>query len=208
MVLMVKKVGLLLAGFLMLFVFASQVEANEGVVVLRPEAGYEGECYAASVFIDGSYKVLATCRNLPTALGAENNRLLLWREDDTGKMARVGELTRGKLQASVNSKFVRLFVTSEAEGSPKLPEGPILAQGNLTAINFDEKVVGQPSLTLAPTGVAPTKTAGQVVDVDDTGEGSRIGNIFSGIAKAVGLGFVLLLVVVGVLGFLARRKGL
>jgi hypothetical protein len=209
---MKKIMRVLVLGFLFLS-FGSPVFANEGTVTLRPEMGYKGECFVASVFIDSYYKVLATCRDLPTALGPENNRLFLWRQTEEGKMMRVGELSRGKLSATVNDRFNHLIVTSESSSSSRNPEGPILAQGDLTPINFSvatTNIVVQTTPTPSKTVSATTQDSVVTTDAETTvaESGSKIGAIFSGVAKAVGLGFVLLLVVVGVLGFFARRKGL
>lgn len=207
-----KKITLVLVSAFLFLSFSSAVFANEGTVTLKPEAGYNGECFVASIFMDGYYKVLATCRDLPTALGPENNQLFLWRRTEEGKMVRVGELSRGKLSATVNDKFTHLIVTSEANSSSRDPEGPVLAQGDLSPINFsvDSSVVVQ--VTPTPSKTVSVGNQGVVTVADDepavADSGSKIGSVFAGIAKVVGLGFVLLLIVVGVLGFFARRKGL
>jgi len=216
---MIKKIllGIWLI-ILMGFVKVGSVNANEGTAVLSAQPGYNGECFVASVFIDSGYSLLATCRNLPTALGPESNRLILWREfeDKNGNLAyaQVGELRRGKLSASIQDKFVKLFVTSEGRGSGQVPEGPVLVKGLIRPISFDAE--NATVMVISPT-INPLTTSSISPVADNEGvqvgsdqlkaNGNKLVGILKGVAKVIGFGFLLLLVIVGVLGFMARRRG-
>lgn len=188
------------------------VSANEGTVNLRAEAGQAGSCFAVSVFIDGSYKILMSCRDLPMALTAEQNQYIVWKEA-AGKQTRVGNLNNGKMSSVVSAKFDRLFITAEGNNYVGNPTGPVVVSGNVTPINFNGAT--EPSRqTVSPTfGATATPTLvpgkGTVTPTPVTVGGvNRLGAALAGIGKAILLGFVVLLVIVGVLGFLARRRGL
>ena len=193
---------------LVLMVFPKAVRASEGITDLRG-SGTSGACFASSIFIDGNYKVMVTCRDLKTALSPERNRYVLWIEDEAGGQRRMGEIVAGKFFGQVDQKFVKLFVTVERDSYVNKPSEDVLLTGNVRDIDFG------PGMAPATAVVTPTPTpvrgsAPRVVEQNEditpakSGLTSALGTIF----KIVLLGFGALLIVVGVSSFMSRRRSL
>lgn len=204
--------SVILSGVVGAFVLASPAKANEGVVNLR-SAGGNGACYASSVFIDGNYKILATCRDLKTALTPEKNRYVAWVEDENGKQKSLGEIQNGKLSTITGDKFIKMFVTAETDGYGNKPSEDVLLTGGVQAIDFGPGVVSAPIITPTPTPakvtVTTVKNNGTAVTTDETATSqSGIGSAIGTILKIALLGFGVLLLVVGVFSFLSRRRSL
>lgn len=194
---------------------AKSLFANEGVVNLRGNGA--GSCFAASVYVDGNYRIVMTCRDLRIALSAEKNRYVAWIEGEEGKQKRIGEVEKGKLSTISDMKFVKLFITSEEDSYGNKPSIDVMVSGIIEPIDFGKSVV-------APAIISPTPTQEKEVNVtktkvtatpkatvtstststSSTGLGSALSTIFK-----IGLfGFGLLLVIVGVFSFLQRRRSL
>lgn len=203
-----KKVLLPLLVLGVFLVWPKIALANEGTVRLAPVEGQSGSCYAASVFVDSSYRVLMTCRDLKIAADPENNKYVVWAESaTTGRRRRLGEIINGKLQSSIDDKFERLFITLERDSYVTKPAGAEMASGLVEAIDFG---AGTP-LSGAPKAAvtaAPTQAATQPSVTTTTEQPSRLVSVVAGIGKAILFGFVLLLIIVGVMSYLARRKSL
>jgi hypothetical protein len=189
---------------------AKPVSANEGVVNLRG-AGTGASCYAASVFVEGAYKILATCRELKIALTPESNRYVAWSEDVDGKQRRLGEVVNGKLSTLTDTKFVRMFVTAETDGYGDKPSTDILLTGFVEPIDFGKGIVSAPIITPTPT---PTKVGATIspakntTNTDAAPSQSGLGSALSTVLKIALLGFGVLLLIVGVFSFLSRRRSL
>ena len=175
-------------------------------------AGVSGACFAASVFVDGTYRVLTTCRDLKTALSPEQNRYVVWLNDETGKTRRLGEIVNGKLVANTSTKFTALFVTAETDGYGNKPSDSILLSGPVQAINFvtGEMKPGE-NIIVAPTPtpknnvkVTPTVTAVDSTETPNKGIGGALSTVF----KIALFGFGALLLIVGVFSFISRKRAL
>lgn len=210
-----KKIFLGLFAFLTFFllVFPKNINANEGIVLMRG-AGVSGSCFAASVYVDGTYRVLATCRDLKIALSPEQNRYIAWIVGEDGKVRRLGEIDNGKLSTSINIKFTELFVTVESDDYGNKPSENVLLSGVVQPINFvsgeaDTKV----TVTIAPTPT-PTKTNAKITPVtvkDDVvvkTPSQGIGGALSTVLKIALFGFGALLLIVGVFSFISRKRAL
>ncbi len=208
---MTKLLGFALLVGVILF-GPKQIMANEGIVNMRG-AGV-GSCFAASVYIDGSYKILMTCRELRIALSPEKNRYVAWVEGEDAKQKRLGEIVNGKLSTITDIKFVKLFVTSEEDSYGNKPLGDVLLTGGIEPIDFGKGVIATPIVTPTPTISQATKTttpkvtATPKVTGTTTNSTSGLGSALSTIFKIALFGFGLLLVVVGVFSFLQRRRSL
>lgn len=212
-----KKIvlGLSTVVLLGLFVFPKVSMANEGIVFMGG-ARVSGACFAASVFVDGTYRVLATCRDLKTALSSEQNRYVVWLNDETGKTRRLGEIVNGKLVANTSTKFTDLFVTAETDGYGNKPSDSILLSGPVQAINFvtGEMKPGE-NIIVAPTPtpknnvkVTPTTVGETKVTVETKTPSGGIGGALSTVLKIALFGFGALLLIVGVFSFISRKRAL
>lgn len=214
-----KKMILVL--FLGLFVFVKSSWANEGVVNLR--GNNRTACFASSIFIDGSYRVMMTCRELVTAISAEQNRYIVWYEDVSGKVKNVGEVANGKMSSIIYPRFVRLFVTTEENDYPLKPSANVIMSGLVQPIDFGggsglvlttitPTTEITPTVTSTPTKVVtPTPTArvtAVITPKTTSTTQSGLGTALSTIFKVALFGFGLLLVIVGVFSFLQRRRSL
>lgn len=192
---------------------AKPVMANEGTVLMRG-AGVSGACFATSVFVDGTYKVLATCRDLKTALSPEQNRYVVWLTGENGKSRRLGEIVNGKLSTATDIKFTEMYVTAETDGYGNKPSETILLSGPVQQINFESNVVNAgANVTVAPTPtpkkdvkVTPTTIKG-TESVEKT-PSQGIGGALSTVLKIALFGFGALLLIVGVFSFISRKRAL
>lgn len=169
--------------------------------------GVSGACFATSVYHDRYYKVLATCRDLKTALTPEKNVYVMWATLEDGGNRRLGEVRGGKLYAAVDSKFVGLNLTVESEPSPWKSSGDIVLVGSLKPIDFGAGVSVE-TVTVTPTpSVAVTSTTAKT-QVGTQASSSSLGSVLGTVFKVVLLAFGILLVVVGVFSFLSKRRSL
>lgn len=200
--------GVLAASVLAAFSLAKPVSANEGVTMLKG-SGTSGACFVSSVFHEGMYKMLGTCRDLKMALSPEKNRYVIWAINDKGETRRLGEIVNGKLFTAIDQKFIKLQVTVESDSNPQKPSEDVLLTGDVMPIDFGAGVSPERAIA-TPT---PTQSRQQVIITDDSTEavpskpsslGAAVGTIF----KIVLLGFGVLLLIVGVFSFLSRRRSL
>ena len=190
---------------------AKPAVANEGVVFMGG-AGVSGACFATSVFVDGTYRVLATCRDLKMALAPEQNRYVVWLTDESGKTRRLGEIVNGKLSTATDVKFTELFMTAEADGYGNKPSDAVLLSGPVQAINFvtgemkpGENIIVAPTPTLKNNAkVTPAVTVADGTETPNKG----IGGALSTVLKIALFGFGALLLIVGVFSFISRKRAL
>ncbi len=193
----------------LLLATAKVVSANEGVVRLAGKTDSDGRCFGTSIYIDGNYKLLMTCRGLQMALDPVLNKYVVWANVGETKQ-RLGEIINGKLSAVINDKFDSVFVTLEADGYPTKPSINMVLNGTVEPIDFGK---GTFNSSLAP---AATVTTAAATKIDDRGavvptttpQGTNLTGVVVAIGKAILFGFIILLVIVGVMSFLARRKNL
>ena len=202
--------GMVASAVLGGLVMATPVMANEGTVMLKG-AGVSGACFVTSVFVDGTYRILATCRDLVVALSPEQNHYVVWEtQQDSGKVRRLGEIENGKLSTATDVKFTDLFVTAESDPYAIKPSADILLTGTVQPIDFGpgvSKVTAAPTPTQKITATAtPTETADGTVVQQTPSQG--IGGALSTVLKIALFGFGALLLVVGVFSFISRKRSL
>lgn len=200
--------GLVTVMMLLVVLFVPKTaSANEGILNLRSVGESKGACYAASVFVDGTYKVLMTCRDLKIALTSEKNIYVAWVEDELGKQKRLGEIVNGKLSTLTDIKYTRIFVTAETSGYGNKPSTDVVLTGFVEPINFGPGIVSAPIITPTP---APSRiiTPASGGTATEQPSNSGLGSALSTILKIALLGFGILLLVVGVFSFLSRRRSL
>ena len=204
---MKKFVFSALLGLVMLLTMVKVTRANEGVIQLAGKMDSDGRCFAASVYVDGNYKLLMTCRGLSMALDPVLNKYIVWANVGEKKQ-RLGEIVNGKLSAVIGEKFDSLFVTLESDAYSNKPSINMVLNGKIEAIDFGKGVFNS--------SLAPTATITQAVKLDDKGvvivpttaPARNLTGAVVAIGKAILFGFIILLIIVGVMSFLARRKNL
>ena len=206
-----KRLILGILGVIFAFLVVSKpAYANEGVLNLRGIGA--GRCYGVSVYIDGTYKMLLTCRELITALSPEKNRYVAWVEGEDGKQKRLGEIVNGKLSTITDIKFTKVFVTSENDGYGNKPLGDMILTATIEPIDFGKVIPTPAIITPTPTQANSKVTSKTTVTPKPTASSepstSGLGSALSTIFKIALFGFGLLLVVVGVFSFLQRRRSL
>ncbi len=188
--------------------------ANEGVLNLRGIGG--ASCFAASVYVDGAYRILMTCRELKSALAPEKNRFVAWVEaEEDAKQKRLGEIVNGKMSVVTDVKFSRIFVTLEVDGYGNEPSSDVLLVGSVAPIDFGTAISAPVTISLTPTPTdevktTPTKKTStpKPTKASDDGDTSGLGSALSVVFKIALFGFGLLLLIVGVFSFLQRRRSL
>lgn len=199
--------GALAATTLAAFSLAKPVSANEGVAMLKGN-GTAGACFVASVFHEGQYKILATCRDLKIALSPEKNKYVLWSITEKGDVRRLGEIVSGKMFSAIDEKFVKMEVTVESDGNPGKPSDDVLLTGDVMPIDFGAGVAPEKAITTpTPTQVKNTDVVDQTTEAIPS-KPSSLGNAVGTVFKIVLLGFGILLLIVGVFSFLSRRRSL
>ena len=205
--------GFLSAVVLGGLVSTASVWANEGTVLMKGD-GVSGACFATSVYVDGTYRVLATCRDLKSALSPEQNRYVVWLTQEDGKPRRLGEIENGKLATATDVKFTDLFVTAESDSYGNKPSENVLLSGKIQPINFGSGVANT-EITSTPTPTPkknvtaePTETAGEEAVVEEKAASKGIAGALSTVLKIALFGFGTLILVVGVFSFISRKRSL
>lgn len=198
--------GILLVAALMTFVVRTAL-ANEGIIRLAGRTDADGRCFAVSIFLDGNYKLLLTCRGLQMALDPVLNKYVVWANVGETKQ-RLGEVVNGKLSGVIGDKFDSLFVTLESDAYPSKPSINMILNGKIEPIDFGKAVFN--------TSLAPTVTVAPATKIDERGAivptvapaAKNLTGAVVAVGKAILFGFIILLIIVGVMSFLARRKNL
>ncbi len=203
-----KKFGLsALLGLFLFLAVARMVSANEGTFRLAGKTDADGRCFGTSIFVDGNYKLLMSCRGLQMALDPVLNKYVVWASVGTARQ-RLGEIVSGKLAATVNDKFDSLFVTLESDAYPTKPSINTVLNGNVESIDFGKGTLNT-KVTAQPTVAAVTQIDDRGAVVPIVAPAARnLTSVVVGIGKAILFGFIILLIIVGVMSFLARRKNL
>ncbi|MBI2325805.1 hypothetical protein HYU91_00240 [Candidatus Collierbacteria bacterium] len=194
-------------GLVLLLTTAKVAGANEGVIQLAGKTDADGRCFAVSIYVDGNYKLLMTCRGLSMALDPVLNKYIVWANVGENKQ-RLGEIVNGKLSAVIGEKFDSLFVTLESDAYSNKPSINMVLNGKVEQIDFGKGVFNS--------SLAPTAMITQAVKLDDKGVAivptsaptKNLTGAVVAIGKAILFGFIILLIIVGVMSFLARRKNL
>lgn len=194
-----------LLALIMFLAVARVVRANEGVIQLAGKTDADGRCFAASIYVDGNYKLLMTCRGLSMALDPVLNKYIVW-ANVAEKKQRLGEIVNGKLSAVIGEKFDSLFVTLESDAYSNKPSINMVLNGKVEPIDFGKGVFNS---SLAPTPTA-AQSGGQATStiVATPAPTKNLTGAVVAIGKAILFGFIILLIIVGVMSFLARRKNL
>ncbi len=190
------------------FFFKGSALANEGVLNLR---GSGASCYAASVYVDGAYRILMTCRELKIALTPERTKYVAWVVGEDDKQKRLGEIVNGKMSVMTDVKIKQIFITSEDDSYGNKPTGEVLLSAGVEPIDFGKGVIlttPTPTPTQVPVTTTPKATATPKATTSTTGSSSGLGSALSTVFKIALFGFGLLLVIVGVFSFLQRRRSL
>lgn len=193
---------------------SSTAWANEGTALMKG-SGVSGSCFVASVYVDGTYRVLVTCRDLKSAISPEQNRYVVWISQEDGKPRKLGEIENGKLATATDVKFNDLFLTAESDGYGYKPSENILLTGKIQAINFGAGVANtEISSTPTPTPKKnivinqPTQAVDEEVVVEDKTANKGITGALSTVLKIALFGFGALILVVGVFSFISRKRSL
>jgi len=198
------KVNILVLGIFLAMV--GSVRAMEGTAVLSSNEDQTGSCFTASVFYEGRYRVLLTCRGLKSALDPVRNKYVVWAKNGEN-LKRMGEVVNGKMRTSMDQEFKELVITAERDSYINKPSGEILLKGTMESIKFDG--------TKAIEEITPVveEQVEEIEEIDDRGAvipevkgESSVGGAFKVLGKALLTGFAVLIVVVGVLSYFSRRK--
>lgn len=197
-----------LFGVFVFLAAAKVAMANEGIIRLAGRTDADGRCFATSVFVDGNYKLLMTCRGLSMALDPVLNKYVVWANVGEIKQ-RLGEIVNGKLSAVIGDKFDSLFVTLESDGYPTKPSINMVLNGKIEPIDFGKGVFNSSLAPAATITQAATKIDERGAIVPTVApQAKNLTSAVVAIGKAILFGFIILLIIVGVMSFLARRKNL
>lgn len=192
----------------------SQVKANEGEFVLKTSEESQAVCKGTSVFVDGRYRVLLSCRGLEMAPDPVFNRYMVWTKEEDGKLRRLGEIKNGKLQGSSEDAFTIVEVSLESKSSPLKPSEKMVMVGEIVAFEFGEVIEEKEEVVLGDE-VEQVDLNDDVVDeVDDRGAvtpavestTSGFSKVLSAVLKALLAGFVVVILVVGISSYFSGRK--
>lgn len=196
-------------ALVMLLAVTGVARANEGTIQLAGKTDTDGRCFATSIYIDGNYKLLMTCRGLSVALDPVMNKYVVWANVGEVKR-RLGEIVNGKLSASLSDKFDSLFVTLESDAYSAKPSINMILNGKLEQIDFGKGIFNSSLATPQPSISPGTKidARGAVVPTVTGAPAKNLTGAVVAVGKAILFGFIILLIVVGVMSFMARRKNL
>jgi len=205
-----KKLTIFLVWGLMMLGLVKVARANEGIFRMLPQSGSGMNCFVTSIYIDGTYKMIGTCRGLTMAYSAEQTKYVLWKmEEGETKWTRVDEVTDGKITASSGKKFTSLAISAETPVYARTPEGPVVMEGDMeqipfaggsSAINIDSGLV-RVSVT-----ATPTRKAQPLLSTSTDTTQSGVSKVVSTIGRIVLFLFIALIVIVIVMAVVMRRK--
>ncbi len=210
-----KKLSYILTALMVFLSLAvSQVKASEGKLVLKESEESKAVCVGTSVFVDGRYRVLLSCRGLEMAADPVFNRYMAWVREEDGKLRRLGEIENGKLQGSSEEAFTAIEVSLESKSSPLSPSEKMVMTGEVLAFEFGEVIEKKEEVVLSDE-VSQVDLGNDVVDeVDDRGAitppvestASGFSKVLSVILKALLAGFAVVILVVGLSSYFSGRK--
>jgi hypothetical protein len=158
---MKNRILLSLGVIILTFCLTTKIaQANEGLFVLKNQIGGNTSCEASSVLMENlNYVILLSCRNLNYPGGERISYYILWGQpQDGGKPFRLGEIGLGKAEFQTRTPFSTLFITRELNKNSNTPTTPVIAQGSLNQLSFNQEnstpqpagAVSTPSPTPAP----------------------------------------------------------
>lgn len=210
-----KKLSYVLTAVLVfLGLSVGQIMANEGSLVVKSNGETQGVCVGDSVYVDGRYRVLLSCRGLEMAPDPVFNRYMAWTKEEDGKLRRLGEIENGKLQGSTEDAFTRIEISLESKSSPLKPSEKMVMAGDVIAFEFGEEEKKE-EVVLVDEGVDEVSLDNEVVvEVDDRGAitpdiestASGFSRVLSAVLKALLAGFVVVILVVGISSYFSSRK--
>jgi len=206
-----KKLGYILTFLAVIFSLSlGQVRANEGKIDLTSDSN-GAVCLGTSVFVEGRYRVLFSCRGLEMAADPVYNRYMVWTKGEDGKLKRLGEIKNGKLQASVDDAFVGAEVSLESKTSPVKSSGRVVLSGEVLAFNFGEIVESEDEWLSQPSVVDEEEEEvvddrGAVSATTTSSTTNGFSKVLGGILKALLIGFVVIIVIVGASSYLSSRR--
>ncbi len=211
---MKKSRYILTALVVFLSLMVSQVKANEGKLVLKESEESKAVCMGTSVFVDGRYRVLLSCRGLEMAPDPVFNRYMAWVKEEDGKLRRLGEIENGKLQGSSEEAFTGIEISLESKSSPLKPSEKIVMTGEVLTFEFGE-VAEKEEEVISSDEVDQVDLSNDVVEeVDDRGAitppvestASGFSRVLSAILKALLAGFAVVVLVVGLSSYFSGKR--
>jgi len=211
-----KKLKYVLTAVLVFFsLMVGQVMANEGNLVVKSNEDSNATCVGDSVFVDGRYRVLLSCRGLEMAPDPVFNRYMAWTKEEDGRLRRLGEIENGKLQGSTEDAFTAIKISLESKSSPLKPSEKMVMSGEVVPFDFGEKEEEREEVVVVDEEVVDVDLDSEVVvDVDDRGAvtpaiestASGFSKVLSAVLKALLAGFVVVILVVGISSYFSSRK--
>jgi len=137
----------------MLFWNANSLWASEGEIRLQSLINHPNRCLASShTNVNNTFTVLVSCRDLNYTPTASAIRYLVWASpSNSTDTIRLGELSFGKAQFSVNVPFDSLFVTIETDPRVRQPVGQIIMRGVVQPYQFLDPARPTPTPSISPT---------------------------------------------------------
>jgi len=193
-----KRFNASLFALVLFLIIALPVLASEGTAKLESTGGEMGSCFVASVYVDGRYRVLMTCRDLRSALDPVRNKYIAWAKNGEN-LKKIDEIENGKLQASLSDEFKEIVITVEESNRVNKPSGGVVLAGKMVSFEFDK---APHQLVQGEVVMTPTPTPTTMVEKTT----STTGNVFKALGKALLTGFAVLLIVVGILSYVSSRR--
>jgi hypothetical protein len=152
----IAKVFAAITITLLTFWLTKEAYASEGTVEIGSITGANYRCFAASLLMqDLNFTMLVSCRDLIYPAEPDIFNYVLWAQPIEDKNpVKLGTLDFGKKEFRINKPFSSLFITTEQNPGVRSPEGNVVMQGQVRAINFLE--TAQPTIDRTPTETPET----------------------------------------------------
>lgn len=146
-----------------------EISASEGKAELRSTTSDDYRCSVYSVLMQNrDFKVLVSCRDLIYPSDADVFGYVIWANPIVeGEIIKMGQLNFGKRIFDVGRRFERVFVTKEPNPSVKVPNGPVVMEGNIQIDAFLDRPIPN---TPTPTEEAQDMETGDGESEGDNGE--------------------------------------
>lgn len=190
-----------------LFLVATPVKANEGVVQMEASDGTQGRCFVVSTLLaDFRYKMLVNCRGLKYPIAQNLFQYVMWADHGDDKPTRLGTLGIGKREFAAPRAYGRLYVTKEAGSEPQQPSNNMFMSGGVSPIAYLEGVgvdVVAPNPSPTPTPATQDPSVPQIPDPADE-DASSVG--IGSVIRVLGVIVIVIVVIIVIIAFVSASR--
>lgn len=191
----------------LLFGSVKNVQASEGIILMRSLTKENHKCYATSILMqDANYLISVACRNVKYPPNDSILYYILWATPaNGGNPIKLTEIDLGRVYVKTRVPFKNMFVTIESDPKTKLPTGKIVMRGDVEKISFLESFNEEEVTPTKNQEVKNSPTTQQTNIIKE--ETNPKDKLFIAVQRAGVAAAIVLVILVGVIFAVSRAKG-